>query len=149
MPGDDLLKGRFSQAHQFYHVTLCTDNRLAWFSDIHCGRIVVRQMRRLHEERKLDSIAWVVMPDHLHWLFQLGETKSLSNVIKDLKGRTAIELNAYLQRKGTIWQRGFYDHGLRKEEDIKKISRYIVANPLRAGLVEQITDYPLWDAIWL
>lgn len=149
MPRDDLLKGRFSQAHQSYHVTLCTDNRLAWFSDIHCGRIVVRQMRRLHKERKLDSIAWVVMPDHLHWLFQLGETKSLSNVIKDLKGRTAIELNAYLQRKDTIWQRGFYDHGLRKEEDIKKIARYIVANPLRAGLVEQIADYPLWDAIWL
>jgi len=149
MPRDDLLKGRFSQAHQVYHVTLCTENRKTWFSDINCGRIVVRQMRRLHEEKELDSIAWVVMPDHLHWLFQLGETKSLSNVIKDLKGRTAIELNAHLKHKGTIWQRGFYDHGLRKEEDIKKIARYIVANPLRAGLVEQIADYPLWDAIWL
>lgn len=149
MPRDDLIKGRFSQAHQIYHVTLCTDNRIAWFGDINCGRIVVRQMRRLHEERKLDSIAWVVMPDHLHWLFQLGETRSLSYVIKDLKGRAAIELNAHLKHKGAIWQRGFYDHGLRKEEDIKKIARYIVANPLRAGLVEQIADYPLWDAIWL
>jgi len=129
MPGDDLLKGRFSQAHQFYHVTLCTDNRLAWFSDIHCGRIVVRQMRRLHEERKLDSIAWVVMPDHLHWLFQLGETKSLSNVIKDLKGRTAIELNAYLQRKGTIWQRGFYDHGYVKKRILKKFR--VILSPTR------------------
>jgi len=124
MPRDDLLKGRFSQAHQVYHVTLCTENRKAWFSDINCGRIVVRQMRRLHEEKELDSIAWVVMPDHLHWLFQLGETKSLSNVIKDLKGRTAIELNAHLKHKGTIWQRGFYDHGLRKEEDIKNCPVY-------------------------
>lgn len=149
MPRDDLLKGRFSQGHQLYHVTLCTECRKAWFSDLHCGRIVACQMRRLHEDKMVNSMAWVVMPDHLHWLFQLGETKSLSNIIKDLKGRTAIELNAYLQRKGAIWQRGFYDHALRKEEDIKQIARYIVANPLRAGLVDQIGDYPLWDAIWL
>lgn len=149
MPRDDLLKGRFSQAHQLYHVTLCTDSRKAWFSDLCCARIVVRQMRQLHEENILNSMAWVLMPDHLHWLFQLDESKSLSNTMKNLKGRTAIELNAYLQRKGSIWQRGFYDHALRKEEDIKQIARYIIANPLRAGLVEQIGDYPLWDAIWL
>jgi putative transposase len=149
MPRDNLLKDRFSQAHQLYHVTLCTDNRKAWFNDLCCGRIVVHQMHRLHEEKILNSMAWVLMPDHLHWLFELGEPLSLSNAIKAFKARSALELNVYLKRKGSIWQRGFYDHALRKEEDIKQIARYIVANPLRAGLVEQIGDYPLWDAIWL
>ena len=38
---------------------------------------------------------------------------------------------------------------LRKEEDILEIARYIVANPLRAGLVKKLNDYPLWDAIWV
>jgi hypothetical protein len=38
---------------------------------------------------------------------------------------------------------------LRKDEDLQTVARYIVANPLRAGLVEKIGDYPLWDAIWL
>ena len=42
-----------------------------------------------------------------------------------------------------------YDHALRKDEDVKKIARYIIANPLRAGLVEKIEDYPYWDAVWL
>ncbi len=149
MPRDNLLKGRYSQAHQLYHVTICTENRQPWFTDFHCGRIVVGQMRYLHEQNSLESIAWVIMPDHLHWLFQLGDRQTLSEVIKCLKATTAIKLNTLLQRRGTVWQRGFYDHALRREEDIRQIARYIVANPLRAGLVAKIGDYPLWDATWL
>ncbi|MEG2798132.1 MAG: transposase, partial [Pseudomonas sp.] len=50
---------------------------------------------------------------------------------------------------GTIWQKGYFDRALRREEDLKVMARYIIANPLRAGLVEHIGQYPLWDAIWL
>ena len=48
-----------------------------------------------------------------------------------------------------IWQRGFHDHALRAEEDIIDAARYIVANPLRAGLCQKIGDYPYWNAQWL
>ena len=65
------------------------------------------------------------------------------------KARSAHRVNKHLNCQGTIWQKTFYDHALRKEEDVRDIARYIVANPLRAGLVEHIGDYPLWDAIWL
>lgn len=149
MPRDALLKGRYSQADQLYHVTICTNNRQPWFSNLNCGRIAVRQMKRLDEQRSLFSLAWVLMPDHLHWLFQLGESHSLSTIIKGFKASSAIEINTYLRRQGAVWQRGFYDHALRRDEDVKQIARYIIANPLRAGLVENIGDYPLWDAIWL
>jgi len=43
----------------------------------------------------------------------------------------------------------FHYHALRNEESIKAAARYIIANPLRAGLVQRIEDYPLWDALWL
>jgi len=48
-----------------------------------------------------------------------------------------------------VWQPGFHDHALRKEEDVRAVARYVVANPLRAGLVQRIGDYPHWNAIWL
>jgi hypothetical protein len=48
-----------------------------------------------------------------------------------------------------VWQTGYHDHALRREEDIVQVSRYVVANPLRAGLVELLGDYPLWDAAFL
>ncbi|MCF6281296.1 MAG: hypothetical protein L3J28_03650 [Candidatus Polarisedimenticolaceae bacterium] len=42
-----------------------------------------------------------------------------------------------------------HDRAIRKEEDLVAIARYIVANPLRAGLVKSIKDYPHWDCVWL
>lgn len=38
---------------------------------------------------------------------------------------------------------------MRREDDLRAAARYIIMNPVRAGLVEKVGDYPLWDAIWL
>ena len=144
-----LQKGRVSNEQFVYHVTFNTQGRIAWFEDFSSGRVVVRQMKTLHEQQTVNSFAWVVMPDHIHWLFQLNNTMSLSAVVKNVKATSALILNKKLHRKGSIWQRGFYDHALRDEEDYQQVARYIVANPLRAGLVKSIGDYALWDAVWL
>ena len=106
-------------------------------------------MKVLHERNVVDSLAWVVMPDHVHWLFKLNNILTLSKTMQQFKAHTAHNINKYSNQKGTVWQKAYYDHALRKEEDIKGISRYIVANPLRAGIVKHISDYPLWDAVWI
>jgi len=149
MPRDELLKGRYSQAGNAYHIIICTDERIPRFVDFWCARIVIQQMRQLHDDGLVDSLAWVLMPDHLHWMFQLGGKRTLSDIVRLLKGRSAVEINRFLGRNGSIWQKGFYDHAIRRDEDLRQVARYIVANPLRAGLVKNINDYPLWDAIWL
>ncbi len=95
------------------------------------------------------SLAWVVMPDHLHWLIELGP-QPLAPLMQRLKSRSAIAINGAAGRNGKrLWQKGFHDHALRNDEDLKGLARYIVANPMRAGLVRRIGDYPLWDAVWL
>jgi REP element-mobilizing transposase RayT len=48
-----------------------------------------------------------------------------------------------------IWQKGFHDHALRREADVVGIARYIVRNPVRAGIVMRPGLYPHWDSIWL
>lgn len=149
MPRDDLLKGRVSLPHQAYHVTACTEARLPIFRDFACARLLVAEMRRLHEAELLDSLAWVIMPDHLHWLFQLNERETLSATVKKVKARSALAIGRHVKLGSPVWQRGFHDHAIRRDEDILGVARYIVANPLRACLVEHIGDYPLWDAIWL
>jgi REP element-mobilizing transposase RayT len=88
------------------------------------------------------------MPDHLHLLIQLG-TNPLDRVINGLKSYSARVLNRNIGRTGRFWDHGFHDHALRKEEDLVDVARYIVANPLRAGLVRRCGDYPFWDAVWL
>lgn len=80
----------------------------------------------------------------------LGEDIGLSATVGRVKGESARQINAALERTGLpVWQRGFHDHALRKEEDMQEIARYVVANPLRAGLVGLLGEYPWWDAEWL
>lgn len=150
MPYDDLRKGRHSEPWRAYFVTaVLAEREQRYFAELACARCVVAEMRTLHESGAMHSLAWVIMPDHLHWLFQLGESTTLSALMKGFKARSAQRLNHYLKRHGPLWQKAFYDHAVREEEDVKGIARYIVANPLRAGLVDNIGDYPHWDAIWL
>ena len=148
MSRDALYRGRYSAAGQLYHITTCTHERRPLFADAACARVVIGQMRTLHDDRLVSSLAWVLMPDHLHWLFGLREAGDLSSVIKRLKGRSATALRPVIGF-GPVWQRGFHDHALRQEEDVQAIARYIVANPMRAGLVRRVGDYPWWDAVWL
>jgi len=149
MSYDELRKGRGSRPSQIYSTTTVTQNRLPCFLDISVGRLVVSEMRRLHAEDEVISIAWTLMPDHLHWLFQLGEQRGLAQVMKSFKARSARRVNEALNKTGALWQRAYYDHAIREDEDIRKIARYIISNPLRSGLVSDIGKYSLWDAMWL
>ncbi|MGE4405555.1 REP-associated tyrosine transposase [Pseudomonas sp.] len=146
--GNALRAGRVSESNRAYLLTSVTYNRQALFHDWYLARMVVAEMRCLHEQQTARSLAWVVMPDHLHWLVQL-ESMPLPRLMLQLKSRSAIAINKARNDSGRVWQKGFHDHALRQEEDLAATARYIVANPLRAGLVQRIGDYPHWDAAWL
>ncbi|PAU79468.1 REP-associated tyrosine transposase [Halomonas salipaludis] len=143
-----LRRGRVSLQHHVYLITTCTQQRLPLLSSWPPARCVVKEMQALEQDGWVSSLSYVVMPDHLHWLFVLEYTE-LGAVVRRLKGRSARAINGYLNRRGPVWQPGYHDRALRGEEDLRSIARYIVANPLRAGLVDNIGQYPLWDAKWL
>ena len=145
----DLRKGRFSEANRAYFVTTVVADRRPLFADFPTARLLVAEARRLHDAGKLQSLAWVVMPDHFHWLFQLAEGGDLGKVIGALKGGSSRRINRHLALHGSLWQPAFFDHAVRADEDIMHIARYIVANPLRVGIVKTLGEYPHWDAEWL
>lgn len=142
MPYTDLRKGRVSQAGLVYHITAVTRNRTPYFEALGNGRKVVQQLMALQDQGMAETLCYVLMPDHLHWLMVLHD-ESLSGVVRLLKGRAAHAIGQ------PIWQANYFDHAVRQEEDLQKMAQYIVANPLRANLVSQIGDYSLWDAVWL
>jgi len=147
--GHALRRGRHSEPGQVYLVTAVTERRKTVFTDPLLARVLVSEMRHLHNDRHLESLAWVVMPDHVHWLIELGSAP-LPKVVQRFKSRSAIAINRITGETGArIWQRGFHDRALRQDEDLIDAARYVVANPLRAGLVNRIGDYPWWDALWL
>ena len=149
MSYDNLAKGRYSESNQIYFITTVVNKRKKIFIKLALCRTLILNMKKIEDEGLIESFSWVVMPDHLHWLIKVNDGHDLAEIMKKFKGRSALEINRALGRQGTFWQHGYYDHALRKEEDIKQVARYIVANPLRAGLVDKIKMYPYWDAKWV
>lgn len=143
-----LRHGRFSELGRLYLLTTTVAGRVPIFHELHLARLVIGQFRQAQDEGLASSLAWVVMPDHIHWLMELRQA-SLNTLMQRFKSRSARSVNAACGRQGRLWQPGFHDRALRREDDILEVARYIVANPLRAGLVQRLGDYPHWDAVWL
>ncbi|WP_323845515.1 REP-associated tyrosine transposase [Microbulbifer magnicolonia] len=144
-----LRKGRASIRNQIYLVTSTTRNRNPLFSEWRLASIACRNFEKDLLLKDATMLAWVLMPDHAHWLVQLGTQLELGALMMRIKSAAAREINRTRNRKEPVWDRGFHDRALRQEEDIAATARYIVANPLRAGLVKRVGDYPYWNAIWL
>jgi len=140
--GKDLRKGRWSQTGQVYHITTATRRRQPLFRDLTAAREVIKSLRHADADGQSTTLAFVVMPDHLHWLFELRQG-TLAQIVGGVKSASAHRIGHRL------WQPGYHDHALRREEDLRTVARYIVANPIRAGIVKRVADYPHWDAIWV
>ncbi len=148
--GSRLLRlGRSSLAGHVYMLTACTENRRPIFRDLFSARLLVREFQRAEVDGLVRSIAYVVMPDHFHWMVRLGSVSDLSSLVQQVKGRSAFGINRMKGVSRRVWQDGFHDRAVRRGQDLRALARYIVANPLRAGLVEDIGDWPHWDAVWV
>ena len=143
-----LRTGRHSQSGRLYQLTAVTHERQPFFQDWRTGRLLVHEFRRAQEAGHATSIAWVIMPDHFHWLIEL-HNGDLPKLVQATKSRCTRLINQKRDLYAPVWQKGYFDRALRREEDLKAMARYIIANPLRAGLVDRVGNYPLWDAIWL
>ena len=143
-----LLRGRMSQHGSAYSITTVVHGRRPLLADAANAVMVRDEMLAICQEGRIDSLAWVIMPDHLHWLFQLNEG-SLGQCLQRFKSRTARSVNLANGLQGPLWQSGYYEHRLRDMEDLAKQARYLVDNPVRKGLVDRIDDYPFWWSRWI
>lgn len=84
---------------------------------------------------------FVLMPDHLH-IILVEREKNLSNAVKQIKGASAQSINKHLDRRGKVWQEGFFDYRVDTEKKLYSIVMYIDYNPVEAELVERPEDYP-------
>jgi REP element-mobilizing transposase RayT len=141
--------GRFSERNRIYHVITKTLHNQPVFQSYGNARILIDLLRQQQIGAHASSLAFVVMPDHLHWLLQLTGERSLSICVNAIKSGSTRRINTRIGNSGRLWQKGFYDHAIRTEEDLPAVARYIVANPVRAGIVASVKAYPHWDAVWL
>lgn len=121
-------------------VTAATLHRRPVFAEPSLARSTVTVLRERAEVTGVPVYAYCVMPDHVHLV--LGPSASCDIItfvgqFKNLAQREAWALGV----KGRIWQTGFYDHFLRREEDLEDVVGYVLGNPVRAGLAQTPDDY--------
>ena len=126
-------------------ITCCTLERYCWFREATIVVSVCEPLLQFAREEQFGISAYCFMPDHVH-IFAEGTspTSSIRKLIQRWKQKTG-----YAHRRalgGRLWQGGYYDHVLREDEDRHAAIRYLLTNPVRAGLVSDVRDYPLWGS---
>lgn len=130
----------YRQSGQVFSITICTAGRRKFFLDPAPADATVGSLRTGSFADGAAVLAYCLMPDHLHLLIEV-RNGDLVKLIGNWKRFTANILRKH-GIEGPVWQRGFFDHALRKDEDLRVVAEYILANPVRSGLVERTEDYP-------
>ena len=107
------------------------------------AQLIENALLFFHAER-YELRAWVVMPNHVHALFKVGEV-SMENILESWKSYTANEANKLLGRGGRFWQPDYWDTYMRDAQHEVKAVRYIETNPVKAKLVREPRDWP-WSS---
>jgi REP element-mobilizing transposase RayT len=141
-----LRLGRYSATGLTYSVTICCLDRQPLLASEAVKALVAEAVEGVLGRGCARLDGYVVMPDHLHLMFELDGAKDLAGVVGDLKKYMARRINATLGRSGGMWQRGYFDHAIRGEKDYRRYLEYMLANPVRAGLAERPEEYP-WGRV--
>ena len=124
-----------------YSVTCCTFERQKLFVSAGVIEPLAVQLRQSCDDRQFALLAYVFMPDHVHLLVQgTVAVSDFRRLMRLARGRMSVTYRGL--KSGILWQDGYFERVLRDEEASETVARYIVANPLRAGLVERIEQYP-------
>ncbi|MBI2682448.1 MAG: transposase [Acidobacteriales bacterium] len=97
------------------------------------AEIVAAALQRFDEAR-YRLFAWCIMPNHVHAVFKLRPAWELATIIHSWKSYSAKAINRRLHRRGTLWQREYYDHLVRDQDELWQTIRYVLRNPEKAGL---------------
>ena len=123
-----------------YVVTTVTLNREPIFKESKAGDILLEAILFGRRRQWYYLLSFVIMPDHMH-LIIIPRDKNISECLKSIKGFSARRVNSVFDKRGSVWQNGFYDYILDNEEKVLSRMRYIENNPVRKGIVTRPESY--------
>jgi REP-associated tyrosine transposase len=129
-------------------ITIACFNRTPFFRDSKVAGVVIEALKQRADATGVRIHAYCLMPDHFHSLCSPSETCNLISFIGGFKSLSRNQANT-AGANGPIWQRSYFDHMLRREEDLETVVRYVLANPVRAKLVEDWREYDFCGSLTL
>jgi REP element-mobilizing transposase RayT len=149
----------------WYYITICTNNKKHLFGEIINNKVILSEFGEIVNEcwsdipkhfefAELDD--FVIMPNHTHGIIIINSrdkaclvptdeyrkfgkppASSLSSIIGSFKSAATRKINIARSSPGKIvWQRNYFEHIIRNDDDLFRIRTYIQNNPLRWALDE-------------
>lgn len=160
------LRFKYKNTCPVIFLTTTVVNHLDLFDSDDKYRILIENLRFYLEKYQMRVIAYVLMPDHFHLIIYNLGLNSVSMFMGGIKKSSAIRLKRYLKKTGDrkflptfstaalrykrqkhkIWMDRFDAVSLYSLPVLRTKIDYIHSNPVRQGLVEEITDWPYSSA---
>ena len=116
-----------------YFITICTNGKRCIFGNVGAlnayGRAAekcLNEISAVYQNVYVDQ--FVVMPNHVHAIIAIENNVSLLRIVGQYKMSVTKEIHRN-NKKLLVWQRSFYDHVIRNQEDYQRIWKYILGNP--------------------
>ena len=125
----------------YYFITISTLYKKSYFDTDQKKTFIKSALTNSCSTYKYDLIAWVILNNHCHLLLKVSNSAQLSQFIRSIEGKSAIELNKLLTTpKVKRWYQ-YWDEGIRDERGFWMRMNYIHQNPVKHGYVQRMKDY--------
>lgn len=129
------------QGEWAYALTVCCMGKQSKFIEDSVVQACIKFLKQACEKYKFEIWCYCFMPDHLHLLLRGGslfsDLKKCIELFKQLSGFWYKQTH-----RESLWQGSYYDQVIAREEKLEPFVRYILENPVRAGLVKDYRNYP-------
>ncbi len=148
----------------YYFVTICTHNKQKILSEIIDGKTILNDLGKIvdfvwndlknHNDIKLHQ--YIIMPNHIHGIIEICRERfqtvpdnqnyhfGIPEIIRQFKTFSSKRINEHLKRNGLepfptgkLWQKSYYEHIIRDEDDYINATQYIIDNPLKWDIKEK------------
>jgi REP element-mobilizing transposase RayT len=123
-----------------YFLTICACRARKVFAEDSTASETCEQFLRHSHAQRFAVLAYCLMPDHFHALVEAERDDcDFVRLVDRFKQQTGF---AYKRRTGSpLWQSRYFDRVLRDDDAPIAVARYIICNPLRAGLCDRPEEY--------
>jgi REP element-mobilizing transposase RayT len=131
----------FSQGGH-YHVYNRGANRQPIFREDENYRFLLTRVKGAAAEQQVTVLAYCLMPNHYHFVLRQDGERPVSGFVQAVFNSYTKAFNKRYNVSGTLFEGPYQARAVTTEEYLTHLCRYVHRNPLEAGLVSRLSDWP-------
>lgn len=131
----------YHEKGSYYFITTVTQDRNPIFAYQINAELLVNILTYFKFKNNYNISAFVIMPDHVHFIIQPLCEDTISDIMKNIKGNFSRFYNKLNSLSGTVFQKGYYDTVIKSDIQLNETIKYIHDNPIKKDLVSKPGEY--------